>query len=105
MSVYANVFLPKQLRVCLQEQVLNTPLSFSACTLFKLLNGAFFFCKKFIYKSYLKNHIDLFFKKRLMVNNHALMGRSVFRVWEWVPSTHLQTQRKSFSLNNYAAED
>ena len=38
----------------------NSPLSFSARTFFKLLNGVFF-CKKFLYESCLKNHIDPFF--------------------------------------------
>ena len=39
----------------------NSPPSFSACTLFKLLNGVFF-AKLFYRKVALKNHINLFFK-------------------------------------------
>lgn len=41
----------------------NSPASFSTCMLFKLLKGAFF-CKKLLYESLLKYHIDLFLKKR-----------------------------------------
>jgi hypothetical protein len=39
--------------------------SFSTHTLFKLINGAFFFKKSFYTKVALKNHIDTFLKKNI----------------------------------------
>ena len=45
-------------------KVPNLSPSFSARTLFKLLNGMFFEKKMFLYESCLKNHIDPFLKKK-----------------------------------------
>ncbi|BAS73969.1 Os01g0709750 [Oryza sativa Japonica Group] len=54
-------------RVCSALPVPNFPLSFSSRTLFKLLNGVFF-AKSFYTKVALKNHIDPFLKKKLILN-------------------------------------
>jgi hypothetical protein len=45
----------------------NPPLSFSARTLFKLLNGVIY-AKTFYMKVVIKNHINPFFKKKLILN-------------------------------------
>ena len=68
------------LRVCLQSHVPNPSPSFSARTLFKLLNSAFF-AKSFYTKVALKNQINPFFLKKISkyLINHVLMDHSVFR--------------------------
>ena len=57
-------WLGSPVRVCSDPRVPNTSPSFSAYTLFKLLNGVFF-TKSFYTKVVLKNHIDSFFLKKL----------------------------------------
>ena len=56
-----------RLWLCSYVKVTNSPSPFSARTLFKRLNGTFFY-KKFIYESCLKKSYWSIFKKKLRVN-------------------------------------
>lgn len=51
------------LRLCSFERVPNSPPSFFARTLFKMLNGVFF-CNKFLYESYFRKIILIYFSKK-----------------------------------------
>ena len=70
------------LRLCSSLNFPNSPPSCSTCTLLKWLNGAFF-CKRFLYESCFKKHINIFLKKiKKNLINHKKMRCSVLRAQE-----------------------
>lgn len=83
-------------------EVLTSPLSFSAYTSAKLLNGVFFFKKVFYTKVSVKDHINLFLNLlSYCLINHALIRHSILHVHEGVPNP-LQKSTEQLKLTDSA---